>query len=195
MNGRVQRTLLLSSLLLAALPVTPAEAGGGCHSAGPEVADTVAGTEVEMVGNCFLPAVLAVDEGATVRFTNYDEINHVVAGTRWGIAGEIAPGRTADHQFLRRGAYPYSCYLHPGMNGVILVGDPAPAVAPAPAAALPAAAPEPTKQAVSSTSSGDSDVQPLALGALAGLAVGSAATSRRFGLRRRRTSSSPSSPS
>ncbi|HEV3364861.1 MAG TPA: hypothetical protein VG795_12130, partial [Acidimicrobiia bacterium] len=64
MNGRVQRILLFGSLLMAALPVTPAAAGGGCHSAGPESAQPRAGTTVEMEGMCFLPGVLTVDPGA-----------------------------------------------------------------------------------------------------------------------------------
>ena len=174
MNGRVQRTLLLSSLLLAALPLAPAEAGGGCHSEGPELADTVVGTEVEMQGNCFRQAVLAVDEGATVRFTNHDEVKHVVVGTRWGLADDVAPGATAEHQFPRRGTYAYSCYLHPGMNGVILVGDPAPVAAPAVTPAAPA------KLAASATSPNGSDVPPLALGALAGLGIGCTVTSGRL---------------
>jgi plastocyanin len=166
MNGRVLRALLLSSLLLAVTPLAPAEAGGGCHSEESDtLATAVVGTEVEMKRNCFTPAVLAVGEGATVRFTNRDGIDHVVMGTRWGLAGEIAPGRTAEHQFLHRGTYPYSCYLHPGMNGVVLVGDPAPAAL-----------------AASSAPASGSALQPLALGAIAGLALSSGVTR----LRRRR---------
>ena len=170
MNGRVQRTLLLSAVFLAATPLAPAEAGGGCHSAGSELTETVAATAVEMKGNCFHPAVLAVAEGATVRFTNNDEVNHVVVGTRWALPGEIRPGQAAEHRFLARGTFPYSCYLHPGMNGVVLVSEPAPA------------------QLAVSTASGDSDLPPLAigaLGALAGLVAGSGAG----GLRRRRARS------
>lgn len=175
MNGRVQRALLLSTLLLAALPLAPAEAGGGCHSAGDELADTFVGTEVKMKVNCFNPAVLAVDEGVTVRFSNHDEIKHVVVGTQWGLSDELEPGQAAEHQFLRRGTYPYSCYLHPGMNGVVLVGDPGP-VAAAPTA-VPAA---PTKLAATAASSNGSDLPPLALGALVGFGVGCAAFNRRL---------------
>ncbi|MEW6474026.1 MAG: cupredoxin domain-containing protein [Actinomycetota bacterium] len=164
MNGRVQRTLLLSSLFLAAMPFAPAEAGGGCH-ADPNSAETMAGTEVEMQRNCFRPAVLAVEEGATVRFTNHDQINHVVVGTQWAVPGEITPGGSAEHRFLRRGTYPYACYLHPGMNGVVLVGDPAPAA--------------PAQLAASGPSSGGSNLPPLTFGALAGLTAGVAGSAWR----------------
>src|SRR5918999_5633531 len=126
MNGRMQRILLLASLFMAAWPATPAEAGGGCHSAGPEFARATAGTAVEMEGMCFLPGVLAVDPGATVRFTNSDEVAHVVVGTGWGTTSPIAWNETVEHRFPEAGTYPYSCYLHPGMNGAIVVGQAAP---------------------------------------------------------------------
>lgn len=170
MSGRVQRTLLLSALVLVAMPVVPAEAGGGCRSEGPELADAVVGTDVELRMNCFRPAVLSVGEGATVRFTNYDEVEHVVVGTQWGISGEIPSGGTAEHQFLRRGAYPYSCYLHPGMNGVVLVGDQAPA--------------GPAQLAASATPPGNTDFAPLALAGFAGLTAGAAASLLRRRLQR-----------
>lgn len=170
MNGRVRRTLLLASLFSAAWPLSPAGAGGGCHGAGPEMAQTVRGTDVEMVGNCFRPGILAVDPGATVRFTNNDEIPHIVSGTGWGTYHQIAPGDTVQHQFPERGTYPYTCYLHPGMNGAIVVGD---------AAAAPA-----TALAASSTPTADPDLHLLAFGGLAGLVFGAAAGRRlRFGRR------------
>jgi plastocyanin len=173
-NGRVQRILLFGSLLMAALPVTPAAAGGGCHSAGPEAAQPRAGTTVEMEGMCFLPGVLTVDPGATVRFINYDDLEHVVVGTGWGSPAPIAAGQAVEHRFEQTGTYAYSCYLHPGMNGAIVVGQAAatPVGAPAPAAPAPAAL------ASSSTASGGIDFRLLGLGGLAGTVLGATAARR-----------------
>ena len=166
MNGRMQRFLLFGSLVMAAVPATPAAAGGGCHSAGPESAQPMAGTTVEMVGNCFLPGVLTVDPGTTVRFANQDDIAHVVLGTGWGSGEMVAPGEGVEHRFERPGTFAFSCYLHPGMNGAIVVGQAA--TAPAPAAL-----------ASSSTASGGVDFGLLALGGLVGAVFGATATRRR----------------
>lgn len=168
MDGRVQRILLFGSLVMAALPATPAAAGGGCHSAGPEAAQPMTGTTVEMVGNCFLPGVLTVDPGTAVRFANTDEIAHVVIGTGWGSGETVAPGKGVEHRFERPGTFAYSCYLHPGMNGAIVVGQ----------AAAPATVPTPAALA-SSTSSGGSDFGLVALGGLGGAVLVAVVTRRR----------------
>ena len=169
MNGRVQRFLLFGSLVMAALPATPAGAGGGCHSAGLESAKPKAGTTVDMEGMCFLPGVLTVGPDTTVRFTNYDDVAHVVMGTGWGSTAAVAPGEGVEHRFKDPGTYAYSCYLHPGMNGAIVVGQ----------AAAPATAPASAALASSSTSSGGIDLGLLALGGLGGAVLGAVVTRRR----------------
>lgn len=169
MNGRVQRFLLCGAVVMAALPATPAAAGGGCHSAGPESAQPIAGTTVEMVGNCFLPGVLTVDPGATVRFANQDDIAHVVLGTGWGSGEMVAPGEAVEHRFAQPGTFAYSCNLHPGMNGAIVVGQ---------ATATPVTAPAPAELAGSATDSGSVGFGFLVLGGLGGAVLGAAATRR-----------------
>jgi plastocyanin len=170
-NGRMQRILLFGSLFTAVLPVAPAEAGGGCHSAGPDSAQPRPGTTVDMGGMCFRPGALAIDPGATVRFTNSDDLAHVVVGTGWGTAQPIAPGEAVEHRFTQPGTFAYSCYLHPGMNGAIVVGQAAQAPA-APATAAPATL------ATSSTPSGGVDLRLLGLGGLGGTVFGAAAGHR-----------------
>lgn len=169
MNGRVQRFLLFGSLVMAVWPATPAAAGGGCHSAGPESAQAMAGTSVEMLGNCFLPGVLTVDPGTTVRFANQDDIAHVVLGTGWGSGEVVAPGDAVEHRFARPGTFAYSCYLHPGMNGAIVVGQ---------AAAAPVTPTAPAAPASSSMGSGGVDFGLLGLGGLGGTVLGAMATRR-----------------
>src|SRR5688500_4968941 len=101
------------------MPLTPAGAGGGCHPEEAQPAQPVAGTEVRMERSCFVPGVLRVDPGATVRFTNRDSVVHVALGTGWGSGPEIPPGGSFEHRFPLAGTYAYSCYLHPGMNGAV----------------------------------------------------------------------------
>jgi plastocyanin len=173
---------------MAALPLAPAEAGGGCHSEGVSSQPT-AGTEVRMERVCFTPAVLQVDPGTTVRFTNQDEVVHVVVGTGWGTGDQIPTGGTFEHRFAQTGTFPYSCYLHPGMNGAIVVGD-ASAAAPARTELASATTPtgvDSTAAAVTASTSDAPDDRLLAIGALASAALGALAAT---GWTRRRNRSS-----
>lgn len=175
MNGGVRRTLLFALLFLTALPAAPAGAGGGCHSGdGPGAGRAVAGTEVQMAMMCFQPRVVAVPPGTTVRFTNQDEVVHVVVGTGWGSGDQLATGQSVEHRFPEAGIYPYSCYLHPGMNGAVVVGDAAPAPV-----TVPAPTPSPAELAASSTTRDHSAVPLLAVGGGVGAVVGAAVTRRR----------------
>ena len=182
MNGGVRRVLIIASLCLTALPAGAAHAGGGCHSGGrPDAGRAVTGTEVQMTRICFEPPVLAVQPGTTVRFTNQDEVVHVVAGTGWGSTDELAAGQWMEHRFLRPGIYPYTCYLHPGMNGAVVVGEAGPASTPA-AAATPASAPAPPVEVAAtstSTAGGRSALPLLGVGGVTGAVVGSVVTRRR----------------
>ncbi len=93
--------------------------GGGCH----EPATEGAGAVVELKASCFSPTVVRVSEGTTVSFENRDDLGHVVLGTGWGSAETLAAEGVATYRFDSSGTYPYSCYLHPSMNGAVVVGD------------------------------------------------------------------------
>jgi plastocyanin len=100
-----------------------AHAGGTCHE-GNGVSDQ-AGTTVEMRNNCFNATVTRVDEGATVTFTNKDDVPHTVTGAAftWGDSNNILKGESVRHTFTESGVYVYSCLVHPGMAGAVVVGD------------------------------------------------------------------------
>jgi plastocyanin len=111
----------------------PADAGGGgCHGGATEGA----GLEVRIVQACFTPTLLRVQEGATVTFTNGDEMLHALSGTELGY-DDLSSGQSVERRFDRAGTYPYMCHLHPGMTGAVIVGEDSPALAsatrPAPA--------------------------------------------------------------
>jgi hypothetical protein len=42
---------------------------------------------------------------------------------QWGTGGDLREGETERILFADPGLYPYTCYYHPGMSGVIVVGD------------------------------------------------------------------------
>ncbi len=112
---------------LSAYQAARVQAGGGGHC--PEPASDAAGTRVDLKASCMLPTVLRVDEGATVRFTNRDEVPHTVTGAgprerlSWGSFDELRQEQSVDYTFARNGVYLYYCALHPGMVGAIVVGD------------------------------------------------------------------------
>lgn len=116
------RRLLLASAALFVLASAPAAAAGVAGGGGCYEATEGTGTVVELVGACFTPSVLRVEPGTTIEFVNRDQMVHVVAGIGWGSA-DLAPGDRTSHRFDEPGTYAYSCYLHPTMNGAVVVGD------------------------------------------------------------------------
>jgi plastocyanin len=110
-----------AGVLLGGSPV--ASAGGGfCHS--PTAREGNDG-DVSLNGYCFLPTVMRVQTHSTVRFRNIDPVPHLVTGAAvaWGGEEQLPAGAVFDAAFDVPGLYPYSCQLHPGMTGVIVVGD------------------------------------------------------------------------
>lgn len=118
-----------------------ARAGGGCHTGAAVGERVAAGTLVTMPGCAFGPVILETEAGATVRFENSGHAPHTVTGEDWGSYSELLTGGSFEQRFDSPGIYPYSCTLHPGMVGAIVVGggsrDAAAEVSPAPATEEP----------------------------------------------------------
>lgn len=117
---RLSRALAATAVLsiAIALPAEPAAAGGGCHR--PNTEGT--GTTVRLTNACMSPTVLRTEPGATVTFVNDDQMAHNVNGNPI-YADLLTEGTSARFHFADAGTYPYTCTLHPGMNGVVVVGD------------------------------------------------------------------------
>jgi plastocyanin len=111
---------LLAVLAATVLAATPASAGGGCHA--PATEGRV-GTTVALVDLCFTPTVLRVAPGSTVTFVNRDTIVHPLGrpGGEWGWDGGV--GDRTSVRLEQAGTYPFYCYVHPGMVGVVVVGE------------------------------------------------------------------------
>ena len=156
----------LALLALAAIAApTIVEAGGGCHGDGNGDSAHMAadGTTVIRMDVCtFAPTVSRVPVGTTVRFLNTSTIDHAVVGrlATWG-SDVLSPGTEFSQTFEAAGTYPYTCPLHAGMVGAIVVGGDQAAVPAAAAIRLPPDNDAPT-----------GDVGALAAAGLFGLAVG-----------------------
>lgn len=88
-------------------------AGGGA---------AVTGTAVEMRQMTFAPQRLEVSAGATVEWTNRDQVEHTITANdgSWD-SGPIAPGGSWRHTFDTPGTYSFHCTPHPFMTGVVVV--------------------------------------------------------------------------
>ena len=164
------KALVFSSALAVMLALgSTVAAGGGCHPPG-DAATQRTGTNVDIKGCTFGPTVLRAPVGATITWLNSDVVPHAIAGSGW-VAAEspITQGASVSHTFDKAGVYTYMCYVHPGMAGVIVIGD-----EPFAGTTLPATPAAVANTAVARTS-GDEPVQlPLAIGLIVGAAIGAA---------------------
>ncbi len=154
-------------LLIAALAAPATQAGGGCHMPGAgDVYTEGEGTAVIRMDVCsFSPTISRVALGTTVRFLNTSTVEHAVVGRSGTWGSEILPvGKEFSETFGAAGTYPFSCPLHPGMVGAIVVGGDAAA----------AAAPVMTSTSTSAATPENAAIElmPLALAGVAGLAIG-----------------------
>jgi plastocyanin len=120
----VARAVGTSAMLLAFLAF-PASAGAGGFCQEDKKTEGT-GTTVTMGKNCFTPTVLRVAPGTDVTWVNKDPEGHTVTGAAgaWGSGHkEAAPGTSMVFSFKEPGVYSYTCLLHPGMAGTIIVGD------------------------------------------------------------------------
>jgi plastocyanin len=108
---------LLAATVLAAAP--PASAGGGCHRPATEGR----GGTLTLSELCFSPTVLRVAPGSEVTVVNKDSVAHPLgrSGGDWYWDGNV--GDRATVRFETAGIQPFFCYQHPGMVGVVVVGD------------------------------------------------------------------------
>ena len=129
MFRRLRALLAIGGLAGLALALTPAAviAGDPCYhgyTIPPTTSEPTATVNLEPCA--FVPTAAHVAPGATVTFANVSEMPHLVTGANasWGDRdAEIAPGASRSVTFDRAGIYPFSCALHRGMTGVIVVGD------------------------------------------------------------------------
>jgi plastocyanin len=88
----------------------------------PELADDTAKQQVQIDNFSFTPKTLTVPVGATVTWTNKDDVPHTVVSTKKRFA---SPALDTDQRFSYRftapGTYPYYCSVHPMMTGTVVV--------------------------------------------------------------------------
>ena len=110
-NRRVAGARLAGLAGLALLPLAQ----------GTPVAETV---EILIQDYKFIPALLTVKAGTTVKWTNREKrtTHSVLFSGPGGFESErFFPGESWQRRFDTPGSYPYGCGPHPEMKGVIVV--------------------------------------------------------------------------
>lgn len=119
----IASVLLIASGLAACGGGNPTETpppGGGGGGGG---STPVATTAVTIQGSAFVPSAIRVAPGATVTWTNADNIDHNVsfASTAVTDIGAWSSGARTTTMPGTAGTYQYSCTLHAGMSGSVQV--------------------------------------------------------------------------
>jgi plastocyanin len=78
--------------------------------------------EVKIDNFSFGPTTLTVPVGATVTWTNRDDIPHTVVSTDGVFKSKVLDtDEKFTYTFSKAGTYPYFCSIHPKMTGKVIV--------------------------------------------------------------------------
>jgi plastocyanin len=118
------RRATLAAVVLAALlgGAGAMHAAEGKASEPPSRVAKVEETKVTIDNFTFSPAAVTVPVGATVTWTNDDDMVHTVTEAhRQFSSNELETGDTYTHTFTTPGTYTYYCALHPKMTATVIV--------------------------------------------------------------------------
>jgi plastocyanin len=76
--------------------------------------------DVQIKNFKYIPAVVTINKGDTVRWTNLDKAPHDVMGDDWN-SEMLQQGMTSEVTFDTSGEYDYICSVHPSMKGQVIV--------------------------------------------------------------------------
>lgn len=75
------------------------------------------------ISNMAFPATTTIKRGQTVVWTNNDSTQHNVTFTTGTSSGLLSKGNTFSRVFDAVGEFDYTCTIHPGMKGKIIVTE------------------------------------------------------------------------
>jgi plastocyanin len=122
-RGFAQAAVMI--LLAAACSDTPSEpSGGGGGGGGGGASVTVRIPLTDYGGSqtpSFLPTNVTIQAGGTVGWSNQDTASHTTTGENNLWNANLGPGGSFQRTFPTAGSFSYSCTVHPGMTGTVIV--------------------------------------------------------------------------
>lgn len=116
----MSRSVFAGILILTVITIV--ESTGGRHSRVLAQETKASATEVKIDNFSFGPAVVTIPVGATVTWTNHDDIPHTVVSNDGVFKSKVLDtDEKFSYTFAKAGTYPYFCSIHPKMVGKVVV--------------------------------------------------------------------------
>jgi plastocyanin len=113
MNHGIYSTAILITVILIA-SCSKNSSYGSSNNSQPQAAS------VSIVNMAYNPVTLHISAGATVTWTNNDNMAHTVTADDSSFFSPTIPtGGKYTHTFSGAGTYPYHCVIHPGMKATV----------------------------------------------------------------------------
>jgi plastocyanin len=116
----MRKTVCITGLLTVVMAATLLMSAGSSSSSAKTPQPAAA--EVKIDNFSFGPTTLTVAVGATVTWTNRDDIPHTVVSTEKLFKSKVLDtDEKFSYTFTKAGTYPYFCSIHPKMTGSVVV--------------------------------------------------------------------------
>jgi len=113
--------LLFGGMLLLGCTAPNGGTGGQANQSPPPGPGGVTGVTVHVKNFAFDPPSVTVKQGATVTWINDDPVGHAIKGDGF-LSSTLSTGQSYSHTYSEPpGGYPYSCAIHPTMQGTVIV--------------------------------------------------------------------------
>ncbi len=81
-------------------------------------------TSIDQKGMTFVPHMIAITVGDSVKFENHDNVEHnIMSPDGTYDLGKFGPGKEASYTFKKPGVYTQLCKIHPEMLAYVFVGQ------------------------------------------------------------------------
>jgi plastocyanin len=114
---------VLAAIVIAAVALAACGSDGSSLEDDPIVESTSLENSVSVVDNDFEPRRLRVPVGASVTWSFDGDLPHNVTAEDGEFESDTVTSGEFTWTFEAAGDYAYTCTVHPGMDGEILVGD------------------------------------------------------------------------
>lgn len=109
--------------LVAAVAVAALVPSGVIASAEAFKASAAATKSVSLKNKKFSPSKVTISKGSTVKWTWREKVPHniIAKGNRFKSLTKLKSSGTYSVKFSKKGTFSYSCTIHPGMVGKVVV--------------------------------------------------------------------------